>query len=57
MDDFPTITQGKVPTTGLGPGKSNGTSTHSTDPVAVHVEGKPPSAVVRFPGVAHILAT
>jgi hypothetical protein len=42
---------------GLEPGKSNGTSTHSTAPVAVHFDGKPPSAVVMVPGVAHILAT
>ena len=48
---------GRIPaSTGLGPGRSNGTSTHFASAIALHVGG-PALAVPSAPGVAHMRAT
>jgi hypothetical protein len=50
--------QGSLPSMGVGPGMSNGTSTHFSAAVAVHVAPTRPASVFEsVPGVAHMCAT
>ena len=50
------IPEGRYAWMGLGPGSSNGTSTHFEAASTLHVGGPPPD-VLRAPGVAHMRAT